>query len=339
VETIRDRFGPIAGGLPMPRIPQVDLSVIPQLIAPAFTIAILGAIEALLSAVVADGMIGGRHRSNMELVAEGVANMTVPFFGGIPATGAIARTATNVKNGGRTPVAGLIHALTLLLIVLFAGRWVGMIPLAALAAILVVVAYHMSEWRTIVSELRGARSDVLVMLTTLSLTVLWDLTVAIQVGLVLAAFLFMRRMAEVTDVSAFAPDLADDGAAPDAPDSLPPGVLVYEVNGPFFFGAADRFTDALGQIGRRPQVVIIRLRHVPMMDSTGLRALREATRKLRQAGTVVLLADVQHRPLQLMKRTGLMDELGADHVYLDLDAAIARSRALSNVSTTSGTAL
>lgn len=326
VETVADRFGALHGALPHPHLPDVNLAMVPGLVAPAFTIAMLGAIEALLSAVVADGMIGGRHRSNMELIAQGAANVVVPLFGGIPATGAIARTATNIKNGGRTPVAGIVHALTLLVIVLFAGRLVGMVPLAALAAILVVVAYHMSEWRTVAAELRAPTSDVAVLLTTLGLTVLWDLTVAIPVGLVLAAFLFMRRMAELTDVSALQPDLSDEGMAPSPERLLPPGVRVYEVNGPFFFGAADRFTDALGQVGERPDVLVLRLRHVPMMDTTGLRALRDATRKLHREGTRVFLADVQRQPMDLMRRSGFADEIGTEHLYLDLDAALARAR-------------
>ena len=327
VETIADRFGPFTGVLPTPHVPDVNLAMVPALLGPAFTIAMLGAIESLLSAVVADGMIGGRHRSNMELVAQGAGNVIVPLFGGLPVTGAIARTATNIKNGGRTPMAGIIHALTLLVIVLFAGRWVGMVPLAALAAILVVVAYYMSEWRTFLGEFKAPKSDVAVLLATFLLTVLWDLTVAIQVGLVLAAFLFMRRMAEVTDVSALAPDLLDEGAAPDPARKLPEGVQIYEVNGPFFFGAADRFTDALAQVGGRPDVLILRLRHVPMMDSTGLRALRDATRKLRHTGTLVLLADVQRRPMALMRKTGFATELGEENLYLDFEAALARARA------------
>ncbi|HEX2601058.1 MAG TPA: SulP family inorganic anion transporter, partial [Gemmatimonadaceae bacterium] len=209
VETIGTRFGAISAGLPHPVIPHVNLAQVTGLVGPAFTIALLAAVESLLSAVVADGMIGGRHRSNMELVAQGVANIAAPIFGGMPATGAIARTATNVKNGGRTPVAGMVHALTLLLITLFFGRWAGSIPLATLAAILVVVAYHMSEWRTFRSELSAPKSDVAVLLTTFLLTVLIDLTVAIEVGMVLAAFLFMRRMAEVTNVSIVTRELAD----------------------------------------------------------------------------------------------------------------------------------
>ncbi len=214
VETIGTRFGAIHAGLPTPVIPHITLVLLSTVAPAAFTIALLAAVESLLSAVVADGMIGGRHRSNMELVAQGIANIVSPLFGGMPATGAIARTATNVKNGGRTPVAGMVHALTLLLITLFFGRWVGRIPLATLAAILAVVAYHMSEWRTFVSDFRGPASDVLVMLTTFILTVLVNLTVAIEVGMVLAAFLFMKRMAEVTNITAITREFADPDEGP-----------------------------------------------------------------------------------------------------------------------------
>ncbi|MGH7635035.1 MAG: SulP family inorganic anion transporter, partial [Gemmatimonadaceae bacterium] len=241
VETIGTRFGEIAASVPHPHFPHLTLEQVTSLVGPAFTIAMLAAVESLLSAVVADGMIGGRHRSNMELVAQGIANIASPLFGGIPATGAIARTATNVKNGGRTPVAGITHALTLLVITLAAGRLASFIPMATLAAILVVVAYHMSEWRSFAAELRSPKSDVAVLLTTFLLTVLVDLTVAIEVGLVLSAFLFIRRMSEVTNVSLITQEvkqgLADDADSDDLFDrrSVPPGVEVYEINGPFFF--------------------------------------------------------------------------------------------------------
>src|SRR5207244_3149399 len=281
VETIGSRFGVINMGLPKPALPTITLPQLPGLLGPAFTIALLGAIESLLSAVVADGMIGGRHRSNMELVAQGVANIASPLFGGIPATGAIARTATNVKNGGRTPVAGITHAFVLLLITLFFGRWAGLIPMATLAAILVVVAYRMSEWRTFRSELRAPKRDVAVLLATFLLTVLVDLTVAIEVGMVLAAFLFMRRMAEVTNISAltheFRDPVDDFESDPNAVRRrvVPEGVEVYEINGPFFFGAAEMFKERLGRIVGRPKVLILRMRHVPAIDSTALHALRD----------------------------------------------------------------
>jgi SulP family sulfate permease len=276
-------------------------------------------------------MIGGRHRSNMELVGQGIANIVTPLFGGIPATGAIARTATNVKNGGRTPVAGIVHAVTLLLITLFFARFVAAIPLAVLAAILVIVAYHMSEWRTFAAELRAPGSDVIVLLATFGLTVLVDLTVAIQVGMVLAAFLFMRRMAEVTNVSMVTRELRD---APDEADAnaasrreIPDGVVVYEVNGPFFFGAADRFRETLGQVGRQPKVLIVRMRNVPAMDSTGLRALTDVYQKNRHAGALLLLSDIHAQPMMALARSRLLDRIGDDNLFGNLDDALNRARA------------
>jgi SulP family sulfate permease len=333
VDTIGSRFGVISATLPAPALPAVSFQQIPALLGPAFTIALLGAVESLLSAVVADGMIGGRHRSNMELVAQGIANIASPLFGGIPATGAIARTATNVKNGGRTPVAGMTHAITLLLITLFFGRWAGLIPMATLAGILVVVAYGMSEWRTFVAEFRAPKSDVAVLLTTFLLTVLWDLTVAIEVGMVLAAFLFMRRMAEVTNISVLTHELEDprDDFEND-PNAVrrrvvPAGVEVYEITGPFFFGAAETFRDRLGGIAVPPKVLILRMRHVPAIDSTGLHALRDLARRSRRDGTLVLLSDVHAQPVVALERSGLYDELGEENVHGNLDDALNRARA------------
>ena len=332
VETIGTRFGAISATLPHPIVPHVSLAQVTALVAPAFTIALLAAVESLLSAVVADGMIGGRHRSNMELIAQGVANIVAPMFGGMPATGAIARTATNVKNGGRTPVAGMVHALTLLLITLFFGRWAALIPLATLAAILVVVSYHMSEWRTFRSELTAPKSDVAVLLTTFSLTVLVDLTVAIEVGMVLAAFLFMRRMAEVTNVSIVTRELTDgDNDEDDDPNSVrrrevPRGVEVFEINGPFFFGAAEQFKDTLGQIAKKPKVLIIRLRDVPAIDSTGLHALHELARSCKHDGTLLLLADVHAQPMFALVRSDMLVELGEENLFGNLDDALDRAR-------------
>jgi len=332
VETIGTRFGAISASLPHPIVPHVSLAQVTALVAPAFTIALLAAVESLLSAVVADGMIGGRHRSNMELIAQGVANIVAPMFGGMPATGAIARTATNVKNGGRTPVAGMVHALTLLLITLFFGRWAALIPLATLAAILVVVSYHMSEWRTFRSELTAPKSDVAVLLTTFSLTVLVDLTVAIEVGMVLAAFLFMRRMAEVTNVSIVTRELADgDDDEEDDPNSVrrrevPRGVEGFEINGPFFLGAAEQFKDTLGQIAKKPRVLIIRMRDVPAIDSTGLHALQELARSCKHDGTLLLLADVHAQPMFALVRSDMLIELGEENLFGNLDDALDRAR-------------
>ena len=308
------------------------MDTITPLAGAAFTIALLAAVESLLSAVVADGMIGGRHRSNMELVAQGVANIASPLFGGMPATGAIARTATNVKNGGRTPVAGMTHAITLLLITLFFGRWAGLIPLATLAAILVVVAFHMREWRTFASEFRAPKSDVAVLLTTFLLTVLVDLTVAIEVGMVLAAFLFMRRMAEVTNISVltheFIDPVDDFEHDPNAVRNraIPEGVQVYEITGPFFFGAAETFKDRVGRIAGKPKVLIIRLRHVLAIDSTGLHALRELVHRSRREGVLVILSDVHAQPVVALERSGLYDELTEDNIHGNIDDALNRAR-------------
>lgn len=337
VETIGARFGEIHAALPLPTLPfsasTFELSTLTSLVQPAVAIALLAAIESLLSAVVSDGMIGGRHRSNMELVAQGVANVVSPLFGGMPATGAIARTATNVKNGGRTPVAGITHAVTLLLITLFFGRWAGLIPMATLAAVLVVVAYHMSEWKTFVGEFRAPKSDVTVMVVTFLLTVVVDLTVAIEVGMVLAAFLFMRRMAEVTNVSAVTRELEEEGDDYDTDPNavrrraVPDGVEVYEINGPFFFGAAETFRDTLGAVAKQPRVLIIRMRNVPAIDSTAIAALRDLVRRGRAQGTLVLLADVHAQPLLALGRSYLLDEIGEESIFGNVDDALNRARA------------
>ena len=304
----------------------MTLATATALVAPAFTIALLAGIESLLSAVVSDGMIGGRHRSNMELVAQGIANIVSPLFGGIPATGAIARTATNVKSGGRTPVAGITHAVTLLLITLLFGRWAALIPMATLAGILVVVSYHMSEWRTFRAEFRAPKSDLAVLLTTFLLTVLVDLTVAVEVGMVLAAFLFMRRMAEVTNVSAITREFGEESA--ETGDQLrrrelPPGVEVYEINGPFFFGAAEKFKETITAAARTPKVLVIRdeKRAGDRLD----RAQRAARRgrpvpRGRHAG------DPRRRPRpaddRRLQRSALADEIPETDLAGDLDEAL-----------------
>lgn len=328
VETIGSRFGSLNTTFPHPQLPHLSITQVTALVGPAFTIAMLAAIESLLSAVVADGMIGGRHRSNMELVAQGVANIASPLFGGIPATGAIARTATNVNNGGRTPIAGMTHAVTLLLITLFFGRYAAAIPLAVLAAILVVVAYHMSEWRTFAAELRSPKSDAAVLLTTFGLTVLVDLTVAISVGMVLAAFLFIRRMAAVTNVRMFGSSLDDDdddGLDPSEPwrRSIPAGAVVFEINGPFFFGAVETFRETLDHLAERPRVLIIRMRDVLALDSTGIHALRDVVRRSRRQNTEVLLADVKQQPRAALAASGAIVEIGEENVFADIDDALA----------------
>ena len=330
VETIGSRFGELSARLPRPALPDFKLSEIDVLIAPAITIALLAAIESLLSAVVADGMIGTKHRSNIELVAQGAANLTTPLFGGIPVTGAIARTATNIKNGGRTPIAGIIHAITLLLITLFFGRLVGQIPLAALAAILIVVAYHMSEWRTFRAEFSAPRSDLIVLLTTFALTVLVDLTVAVQVGMVMAAFLFMKRMSEVTNVQAVTREFGvSDPGGTRAPRgrALPPGVEVYEINGPFFFGAAEHFKEQVNAVASKPKVLIIRMRNVPAMDSTGLHALTQLARRVRHDGTRIMIAEIHAQPMAALGKSYLLDELGDDNLFGTIEDALDAARA------------
>jgi SulP family sulfate permease len=268
----------------------------------------------------------------MELVAQGVANVASATFGGIPATGAIARTATNVKNGGRTPIAGMVHALTLLLITLAFGRWASLIPMAVLAAILVVVAYHMSEWRAFRAELRSPRSDVIVLIATFLLTVLVDLTVAIEVGMVLAAFLFIRRMSEVTNISAVTREIddADDYERSDlnavSARRIPNGVEVYEINGPFFFGAAERFKDTLGRIAKKPKVLIIRMRHVLSLDSTGMHALKDVVHRSRKDGTLVLLSGVHMQPLVALTGSPVLEEIGEENLFANIDDALNRAR-------------
>ncbi|MEO8090056.1 MAG: SulP family inorganic anion transporter [Gemmatimonadales bacterium] len=328
VETIGSRFGEIHAGLPRIALPSTSLAQIRELVGPAMTIAALGAIESLLSAVVADGMIGGRHRSNMELIAQGVANIASPLFGGIPATGAIARTATNVKSGARTPVAGIVHAFTLLIITLFLGHWAALIPLATLAAIVLWVAYRMAEWRVFRSELSAPKSDAIVMVVTFLLTLLVDLTIGIGVGMVLASFLFMKRMAEVTNVTLVTRELPDSEPSGDHSGAIyrrnvPPGVEVYEINGPFFFGAAEKFKDTLSEVSRKPKVLIIRMRHVPAIDSTAIHALRDLVRRTRGDGTLVLFSEVHAQPLAALGRSGLLHDIGAQNLLGDIDEALA----------------
>lgn len=330
VDTIGSRFGDVPPGLPRPMMPEFDFSMMPALFSPALSIALLGAIESLLSAMVADGMIGGRNRANAELLGQGIANLVVPFFGGIPATGAIARTATNVKNGGRSPVAGIVHAVTLLAILMVAGHWASYIPLATLAGILLVVAYNMSEWRVFVQLLRAPRSDVLVLLSTFALTVVVDLNVAIQVGMVLSSVLLMMRMAEVTQVRAVR-DALDYEAAPGDPSGpveLPPQVAVFEINGTFCFGAARSFTETLQADRRRPRVVILRMRHVLAIDATGLHALEDVHGRLKSQGATLLLAGVHAQPLVAMTRSRTVDIIGLDNMFATFTDAVVHASVL-----------
>ena len=329
VETIESRFGDIPSSLPTPSFPSIDFATVQQLIQPAFTIALLGAIESLLSAVVADGMTGTSHRSNMELVAQGAANVFSSIFGGIPATGAIARTATNIKNGGRTPIAGIIHAITLLLIMLFVGKWAKLIPLSCLAGILLVVSYNMSEWHSFLSVTRGPRSDTLVLLSTFALTVFVDLTVAIETGMVLAAFLFMRRMAAISNVSAVNATLAETEGEnlAEGTDALniPQGVEVYEVSGPLFFGASHKFSETIKIMSKNPKILIIRMRHVPVVDATGLHNLRETIKQMRGMKTKVILSGVQKPVYEELRKAGIVATLGKANVLPHIKEALKRA--------------
>ncbi len=338
VETIGNRFGQIPSMLPAPVFPKISWDLIQNLISPAMTIAILAGIEALLSAVVADGMIGDKHRSNTELVANGIANILSPIFGGIPATGAIARTATNIKNGGKTPVAGIVHAVVLLLIMLFFGKWASLIPLSCLAAVLVVVAYNMSEWRSFVGLLKSPRSDVMVLLFTFSLTVLFDLTIAIEVGLLMAVFLFMRRMALVTNVDIITSELDDVEETINEPlgieeRTVPKGVEIYEINGPLFFGAAYKFEEALNLVERPPQVLIIRMRNVPAIDSTGLHSLRQILKKSKKQQITLILSGVQPQPMKALKQIGLVEKVGKENICSNIDASLKRAREVLDFNT------
>ncbi len=317
VSTIETFFGDIPGTIHF-SAPELDFANIHNYLEPALTVAMLGAIESLLSAVVADGMIGGNHRSNTELIAQGIANVITPFFGGIPATGAIARTATNVKNGGRTPVSGIVHAFTLLLIMLFFSRWVKLIPMACLAGILITVAYNMSEWRTFVSILKGSGFDIVVLLATFFLTVLVDLTVAIEIGVVLSAILFMKRMGDLGNniPSGIDSDVIDDYS------ELPAEIGIYEISGPLFFASAKQYCEVLKSIGLRKKVMIIRMRHVPFVDSTGLHNLKDALKILTDSGIKVVLSGVNKGVEDSLQKGHIDTAIGKLNIYETFDQAV-----------------
>lgn len=333
VDTIGSRFGDIPSSIPTPRGFDVDLATVRKLIGPATAIALLGAIESLLSAVVADGMTGGHHKPDIELVAQGVANIVSPLFGGMPATGAIARTATNVRNGGTTPVAGMVHAAVLLGIMLAFGPWVKYIPMAVLAAILVLVAYHMSEWRTFLGILKSPRSDVVVLLTTFGLTVIFDLVIAIEIGMVLAVLLFIRRMAQVTQVQVIrGTESSEEEEVVDPMDIrtrvVPREVEVYEIDGPFFFGTANLFASAARVVEEAPVVRILRLRRVPAIDATGIHMLEKFVRDSRKQGMHVILSGLHKQPLFALEKAGLLDEIGTDNIAENIDIALLAADAV-----------
>lgn len=331
-ETIGDRFT-ISAQLPKPTGVTLSLETIRQLFPPAFTIALLGAIESLLSASVADGVIGEKHNSNTELIAQGAANIVVPFFGGIPVTGAIARTMTNINNGGRSPIAGIIHAFVLLLILLFLGPLTAYIPMACLAGVLIIVSYNMSGWRSVANIGRGPRSDSLVMLVTFLLTVILDLTVAIEIGLLLAILLFMKRVTENTRITVATGrlDLTQTGeiAHHDEVLDIPKGVEVYEIEGPFFFGIANRFEEIMNTLGDHPDVRIIRMRHVPFMDSTGMHNLENLIKMSRKEGVSIVLSGVRKDVHEELATAGIVELLGEENVYADIQAALRQAQAIA----------
>ena len=334
IETIGDRFS-ISNQLPGAQMPQLTWEVIKGLVSPAITIAILGAIESLLSATVADGVIGDRHDSNTELIAQGVANLASPIFGGIPATGAIARTMTNINNGGRTPVAGIVHAAVLLLIFLFLMPLAQYIPMACLAGVLVIVSYNMSGWRSFLSIMKNPKSDVIVLWVTFLLTVVFDLTIAIEVGLLCACLLFMRRMAETTDVK-----VISDEINPAEEDSdfqlgnlehltIPEGVEVYEINGPYFFGAGNRFEEIMGALHhKRPRVRIIRMRKVPFVDSTGIHNLTNLCLMSQKEGIQIVLSGVNPKVQAVLHKAGFDTMLGEENICSHINFALERAKKL-----------
>ena len=328
LETIGDRFE-INAALPAPARISLNLDTVHLLLPSAFTIAMLGAIESLLSATVADGVTGDRHRSNTELIAQGAANIIVPVFGGIPVTGAIARTMTNINNGGSTPVAGLIHAAVLLLILLFLGPLTRHIPMACLAGVLVVVSYNMSEWRTFRSLLKNPTHDVMVLLVTFFLTVIFDLTIAIEIGLLLAMVLFMRRMMETTQVSVSTDrlDLSADSEIrhDDEVLKIPSGVEVYEIDGPFFFGVANKFDECMKQLSTKPRIRIIRMRKVPFIDSTGLHNLESLCRLSQREHIHIILSGVNDQVRAMIMKSRMDERIGRENICGDIHEALARA--------------
>ena len=330
IETIGDRFS-INAKIPEAQMPQMTWDTIKGLAAPAFTIAILGAIESLLSATVADGVTGDHHNSNTELIGQGIANLATPLFGGIPATGAIARTMTNINNGGRTPIAGIVHAVVLLLIFLFLMPLARFIPMACLAGVLVVVSYGMSGWRSFLAMLKNPKSDITVLLLTFFLTIIFDLTIAIEVGLVCACLLFMRRMSETSDVSVIYNEIdisedADMQAGNLENLTIPKGVEVYEINGPYFFGAGNRAEEMMQRFGNDPKVRIIRMRKVPFIDSTGLHNLENLCLMSKKENVQIVLSGVNPKVEAVLVKNGFIELLGRENICNHIDIALARAK-------------
>jgi len=323
-QTIGSRFGKLTASFSFPDFTGVTFSDIRALFPTAITIAVLAGVESLLSAVVADGMTGGKHRPNMELIAQGAANIFSALAGGIAATGAIARTAANVKNGGRTPVAGIVHSVVILIMMFLFMPYASMIPMSCLAAILINVAVNMGEWRVFHELFKAPKSDFAVFLLTFFLTIIFDLVVAIEVGLVLAAILFVKRMADVSDVRSITGEITDKPGSVEQQDMLkvPNEVQIYEVNGPFFFGAAARFTEVIGDITEFPRILILRLRHVPAMDATGLNALKNLYEALKRRGSSLLLSGVQEQPMRVLEKSGFTAYLGPEFIHRNLNESL-----------------
>jgi SulP family sulfate permease len=334
VDTIATRFGGVPNTLPSPQFPTISWELVQQMFSPALTIAILAALESLLAAVVADGMMGTRHRSNMELIAQGAGNIVSVIFGGVPATGAIARTATNIKSGAKTPVSAIIHCIFLLLVLLVIGKWAALIPMATLAAVLIVVAYNMSEWREFVHLLKSPRGDIAVLLATFLLTVFIELTVAIQVGILLAGFVFLQKMSNQTQVNVITQNLAgdDESQARDMSKvNIPPGVEVFEIYGSLFFGAVAQFRESIRVVARKPKVLILRMRHVMTIDASGLHLLEELAREARDGGYLLIFSAVTPAVFAAMQKSGLVDEVGSENFAPDIFKAIdIAERHLSN---------
>ena len=329
VETIGTRFGGIPSGLPHLAIPELHYDTMRQLFSAAFTVAMLGAIESLMSAVVSDKMSKDKHNPNVELIGQGIANLVSPLFGGLPATGAIARTATNVRSGAKTPVAGMIHALTLLAIVLFAAPLVKDVPLAALAAILVMVAYNMGDWEEIPEILKLSAADITVWLLTVTLTVVTDLTFAVEVGMVLAALMFIRKVSRTTTVSKVTRDYVEDSRVHVLQGKdIPEYAVVYRVHGPFLFGATDKFSEILDQVDTLPPIVILRLRNMTAIDATGLGAIEDLADRLQASGRTMLLCGAREQPAQLMHQAEFERHVGRENICASITEAIARAEVI-----------
>ncbi len=331
VATIGSQFGKISSNIPIPHIPNLNLNTLKALIGPAFTIALLGGIESLLSAVVSDGMIGDKHNSNAELIAQGIANMGSSLFGGIPATGAIARTAANVKNGGRTPISGIVHSITLLLIMLVFMPLAKFIPLTTLSAILIIVSYNMSEWRTFKAILKAPKSDIAILLTTFFLTVLFDLVIAIGIGMVVSMCLFMRRVATSIEVNELnESDCSDKSNIDTDMENLKVGenVLVYDIRGHLFFGAVDTFMNTMKEINDDAKVLVLRMRHTKTLDVTGYKQIKNIALSCKSRNMTLIISELQEQPKKVMRLMGFIDTLGEDHFATNFDEALEKANSL-----------